>query len=240
MNKKQEFKLYSNTYIIEPNVSKLFTHKNEEFIIVNVIDENTINAYSVTDPDKLTFKIDRKEIKKIVAEKIYTENPVNKLNSQVLNNIREKYNEKEIHDDLAVTEINSLEKEFIELYNAESYNIVKEDLTYCTMSGNYELSINFALDSNIQDLGNISTSFIKLPRKNIDVKLCSAHYIINNEIDYISFALCCRKIFNKYPKLKTVIAIPQKANTQIIKKILEKEFINTEVKIITYEGTNTN
>jgi hypothetical protein len=238
MEKTQEFKLYSNVYTIEPYVSKLVTHKNEEFVIVNVIDEYGINAYSISDPDKLTFKIERREIKKIIADKINNPETDIKPVSQVINNIRKKYIE-EIHDEVVTEKINPLEKEFNDLYDTESTKN-KEDLTYCTMSGNYELSINFALDSIIQDLGNISISFIKLPKKNINVKMCSAHYVINNELDYISFALCCRKIYNKYPNLKTVIAIPDKSNIQIINKIIEKEFNNHEVKIILYEGTNTN
>ena len=116
----------------------------------------------------------------------------------------------------------------------------KEDITYCLTSGDYELIINYSDDSTIQDLGNINVINFNLPSKNINIKVCNAHYMIKDKIDYISFALCCRKLYNKYPNLKTVMTIPQHLNMQIVSKIIQKEFNNNLVKLIVYETTNTN
>jgi len=218
-----QFKFHSVDYIIEPQISKLITHKNEEFVITDVIDDKSLYAYSILDPDKLTVKLNLFEIKKIIADKLtFNQKP----SQEIVNNFRKKF-------------INESEQQFNELYDVK-YDNYKEDISYYTKSGEYELIINYSIDSTIQDLGNIDVINFNLPNKGINVKVSSAHYMINDNIDYISFALCCRKLHNKYPNLKTVIAIPQKVNMQIISKIIQKEFNNNLVKIIIYEATNTN
>jgi hypothetical protein len=238
MDNKIQFKIYSVDYLIEPNVSRLITHKNEEFIITQVIDNNSLHAFSSVDPDKLTVKISANEIKKIIADK---KNPttneyfkVNKtIEENIIDNLKSRFSERK-----PLTRSYNDLKDFNELYDNSSSTIVKDDITYSTLSGNYDLSITYSNDSSIQDLGNFEKLMIRLPKKNTTVKFCSAHYIINNEIDYISFALCCRKLYSKYPNSKTIIAIPENANIPIIEKIVNKEFNNTDVTIILYEDKN--
>ena len=218
-----QIKFHSVDYLIEPNVSKAITYKNEEFIITNVIDDKSLHAYLSSDPDKLTIKLNLIEIKKIIAVKINDQKP----SQDLINNFRQKF-------------INESEQQFNELYDLKDTLNNKEDITYCLTSGDYELIINYSDDSTIQDLGNINVINFNLPSKNINIKVCNAHYMIKDKIDYISFALCCRKLYNKYPNLKTVMTIPQHLNMQIVSKIIQKEFNNNLVKIIVYETTNTN
>jgi hypothetical protein len=218
-----QFKFHSTEYLIEPYISKAITHKNEEFVITDLIDPKTLHAYLSSDPDKLTVKLMTYEIKTLLANKVTTSQ---KPTQELINNFRQKF-------------VNESELQFNELYDIK-HDDYKEDISYYTTSGEYELIVNYSTDSTIQDLGNIDVVNFNLPNKNINIKISSAHYIINNKVDYISFALCCRKLYNKYPNLKTIIVIPEKLNMQIINKIIQKEFNNNLVKIITYEATNTN
>jgi hypothetical protein len=228
----EKFKLYSIDYLVEPNVTKLITHKNEEMIITTIIDSTTVYAYSTLDPDKLTLKISANEIKKLLAEKAPFDS---KPKGDFINNIREKFATKRFEK----TNSNN-ESDFLELYETKTLSVIKDDIIYCTMSGNYDLNVSYAIDTTIDKLGDVEALNINLSKKHITVKLAAAHYIINNEIDYIAFALCCRKLQYKFPDSKVAIAIPETANVSIIQKIIEKEFNHSNVTIILYEPTSTN
>ena len=134
-----QIKFHSVDYLIEPNVSKAITYKNEEFIITNIIDDKSLHAYLSSDPDKLTIKLNLIEVKKIIAVKMNDQKP----SQDLINNFRQKF-------------INESEQQFNELYDFKDTLNNKEDITYCLTSGDYELIINYSDDSTIQDLGNIN------------------------------------------------------------------------------------
>jgi hypothetical protein len=202
-----------------------------------------INAETVDDTKKLDESLD--EMDNIIDE-TEEEKEIDKLNAatefarrKLAKVVKKKNNpisNEEVNDSnepKTITE-ESNEQDFVDLYfNGKLPMVVtrtKGHITKYAMSGKADTMISYR-EEDPSELGNIYSSQIQDYQGNI-INVVSMSIFYNDEVDYISFALCCRKLNTMFSKQRLVIPALKEANQTMISRIIEKELTSVEEVII--------
>ena len=247
--------LRGKTYLVILKQTKFLSTTGIKMVITKFIDEQAFYAYECDEEIPLELEMTINDIQSFIdLEPIDAPStPENKsivsddLRKQAEELSRSKMKRKlkvgkdEKDEKLPVTKtkeikIKSKEESFADLYFGGnvpvSFRVSKSSISKLGYNEECQVVVSYNKETSVDALGNIAC--VNVPSKSgKEYSVVGASIFYNDEIDYVSFALCCRKVNHHHKGKSVAFPLIKEADSLMIRRIMERELTSLmEVVIV--------